>query len=70
MGFMNHGYDTMNKRHLKNERKFQKNKNYRWLENKLEEYSNKKQKDKDGKQSKIYGKMAPISDLGLTCIRS
>ena len=67
---MNHGYDTMTKRHLKNERKFQKNKNYRWLENKLEEYSNKKQKDKDGKQSKIDGKMAPISDLGLTYIRS
>ena len=45
---------------MKNERKFQKSKNYRWLENKLDESSNKKQKDKDGKQSKIDGKMAPI----------
>lgn len=57
---MKHGYDTMTKRHLDNERKFQKSKNYRWLENKLEESSNKKQKYKDGKQSKTDDKMAPM----------
>ena len=56
---MKHGYDTMTKRHLNNERKFQKSKNYRWLENKLES-SNKKQKDKDGKQSKSDDQTAPM----------